>query len=112
MQMKDLSPIPNRFTSLIASSEFELSYNGGREKLTVEIGLPVNDVETVSGYDWRCPVRILFEDSIINEQACGCDSFQALNIAMGELVKSKLESIVKEKGAVLLLHGEEHQLTY
>lgn len=106
--MNELAPISNIFSTLIASREFELFNCTSTEKVTVEIGTPVNDVETVSGYDWRCPIKIIIGSEIINDRACGVDSFQALSIAMNQLIKLRLETIAQEKEAIIRLYGEEY----
>ena len=108
--MIEFPPISDKFSTLIASREFELFHRAGIDKVIVEIGLPVNDVKTVDGYDWRCPIRIIIGTKIINDQACGCDSFQALSIAMDQLIKLRLESIAQEKNAKILLYGEEYNV--
>lgn len=110
--MSELPPISNEFSTIIASREFELSHRMGIDKVTVEIGSPINDVQTVVGYDWRCPVRITVGTTMIIDQSCGCDSFQALNIAMDQLVKIKLESIAQEKNATLLLYGKKYSFEH
>ncbi len=110
--MNELPPISDKFSTLIASREFELSSKTGIDNVIVEIGLPVNDVKTIDGYDWRCPVRIIIGTKIITDQACGGDSIQALDIAMGQLIELRLESIIREKNAKLLLHGKEYNFKH
>jgi hypothetical protein len=106
--MKKLPPIPNTFTELVASREYEICNDNVVEKITVEIGVPINDVVTISGKDWRCPIRIIRENKESNYYACGVDSYQALNIVMNQLVKLKLESIAIESGSKIMLYGEEY----
>ena len=106
--MREFPPISVKFSTLIASREFELSHSAGIEKVTVEIGVPVKDVETIDGYDWRCPLRIIIGTKIINDRACGCDSFQALGIVMDQLIKIRVESIAEEKNTKILLYGEDY----
>lgn len=107
--MKTFPPISDEFSTLIASREFILSYGTKKDKIIVEVGIPVHDVETIDSYDWRCPVRITtVGGNIIHDHACGCDSFQALDIAINQLIKLKLEGIAQEKYATILLYGEEY----
>ena len=110
--MKTLPPIPGGFTTRIASREFELVHRGGIERVTVEVGMPVNDVETMDGFDWRCPVRIIAGGEIIEDRACGCDAFQALGLAMNPLVRMRLERIARDKGAEIRLFGEAYNFEF
>lgn len=110
--MNEFPPIANNFSTLIASREFELSHNAGIQKVIFEIGLPVNDVETVAGFDWRCPVRMIVGNTIIIEQVCGSDSVQALSIAIGQFIKLRLKSLAQEKEAKILFYGEEYNFEF
>ena len=76
-----MKPIPATFTSMIATREFDLVQEEVHSKLTVEIGLPIQDVETVAGMDWRCPVRFVSGTSVRIRSACFFDSVQALQLA-------------------------------
>lgn len=102
--MHDLGPIPTDFTSLAARREFTVVRSGIAGKLIVEIGIPIQDVETVSGYDWRCPVRIIDGDTIRERRACGVDSFQALRLAM-QLVQAEVAQLAAEDGCQVELFG-------
>lgn len=108
--MKELPPIPETYSATIATRYLELKHQGGIEKVTVEIGLPLNDVETVTGFDWRCPIKITIGETptdkiyqVISAYACGVDSFQALELATNTLVEAKLTDIAKEYQATLSL---------
>lgn len=125
--MNTLAPIPTEFSTLIAAREYELQHKIGAgktaiDKIRVEVGAPVNDVVTVEGNDWRCPIRIIMANKTIIDQACGCDSYQALQLAMNELLVAHLQTITRTtprtipqaipNGAdkKLLLFGEECDL--
>jgi hypothetical protein len=95
--MSSLPPIPMTFTPVVASREFDLVQTGVRQKLVIEIGMPIQDVETINGYDWRCPVRIRHGDTLRERRACGVDSFQALQLAM-RLMQDEVEQIAQAEG--------------
>ncbi|MDQ7730721.1 hypothetical protein [Halomonas sp. SpR8] len=81
-----MNPISNTYTSTIASRAFEAVFDGTRQQIRLEIGHPVQDVETVAGKDWRCPVRVLVDDNqVFIKNACGVDSYQALALATNQL---------------------------
>ncbi|HEY0734109.1 MAG TPA: hypothetical protein VGD69_04320 [Herpetosiphonaceae bacterium] len=102
--MHDPGPIPTDFTSVAAQREFTVIRAGVAGKLSVEIGIPIQDVETVSGYDWRCPVRIVDGDTIRERRACGVDSFQALRLAM-QMAQDEVEQLAAEDGCHVDLFG-------
>jgi len=106
--MNDLPKIPNTFTETIASREFDLKNSAKTKKLIVEIGLPINDVETVADNAWRCPIRLTYDNSIINKYACGHDSYQALSTCMNQLVKREVEGLAKAENALINLFGAEY----
>lgn len=95
--MEALPPIPNEFTHVIASREFELVGPVGSARLTVEIGAPVQDVPSVGGTDWRCPILYLRDAHVEVVSMCGIDSFQALQVAIA-VVGQRLEAISNESG--------------
>lgn len=76
--MADLSPIPTAFTSVVASREFIVVRDSTSSPILFEIGSPIQDLETVTGKDWRCPVRISDGTTVDLKNACGVDSFQAM----------------------------------
>lgn len=106
--MKSISEIPTTFTEVIATREYSLVNNGIGKKLVVEIGKPIDDVETVSGYDWRCPLRLIFENTIINKYACGADSYQALTLCLNQLVELEVASFAKSINSTIELFGDEY----
>lgn len=81
-----MNPISTSYTTTIASRLFEVVIDGTRQQMRLEIGQPIQDVETVDGTDWRCPVRILINESqAFIQHACGVDSYQALALAINQL---------------------------
>lgn len=106
--MNQLASIPNGFTSVIATRVFDLIKDGVSSKLVVEIGIPVQDVETVSGLDWRCPVRFVKGTPIQEERrACGVDAVQALQLAL-QLVHNEVERLSEDKSYQILLFGQPY----
>jgi hypothetical protein len=92
--MTELRSMPNEFTSVIASREIEVARNGDCSKVLFEIGMPIQDVQTVAGLDWRCPIRISEDMNIAQRNACGIDSFQAIHNAL-RIVQSEIDAIAK-----------------
>ena len=78
----ELPPIPTSFTTVVAMREFEAVVGDEPTTVLFEVGAPTQDVETVTGFDWRSPVRITAGDTVRQRQACGVDSFQALQLAL------------------------------
>lgn len=112
--MQQLPPIPETYSATIATRDYELKHKDGSEKVTVEIGRPLNDVETVTGFAWRCPIRITIGETptdknhqLVSAYACGVDSLQALQLATNILVDAKLKDIAKDYQATLSLWGED-----
>lgn len=102
-----LISIPNGFTSVIATREFDFIQNGISSKLVVEIGTPIQDVETVAGLDWRCPVRFTKDTSVQERRACGVDSVQALQLAL-QLVHDEVRRMTEDKNCQILLFDEPY----
>jgi hypothetical protein len=100
-----MEPIPSTFTSMIAAREFDLVQGEVHSKLTVEIGLPIQDVETINGLDWRCPVRFVNGTSVRIQRACGVDSVQALQLAF-RLVENDLMKLSKLQNTHVQFRGE------
>ena len=81
-----MNPIPKTFTRTVASREFSWPINGGKINILLQVGEPINDVETVTGNDWRSPVRVLVDEKqVFLQNACGLDSYQALSLALKSL---------------------------
>ncbi len=101
-----LNPIPQTFTTMLAAREFKLiRETDAPEALLVEIGTPVQDVETVSGLDWRCPVRFTLDGVGFIKSACGVDAFQALRESFA-LIRWQGETLAEDKGAVFSKWGK------
>ena len=107
--MTHLAPISNDFTSAIATREFDLVQEGVNSKLRVEIGLPIQDVETLSGMDWRCPIRFVSGTSVRIQRACGIDSVQTLQLAF-KLIEYDLEKLSKLQNTQVQFLGESFAL--
>lgn len=103
--MSTLPDTPNHFTSVIIERRYELQRGESRQPVVIKIGQPVQDVPTIDGFDWRCPVRWRFEGKTECEQACGIDAFQAVEISMTHLVDIILERLEKQTGGQMLLFG-------
>lgn len=98
--MQTLPPIPDTFTHPVAARAMTVTRNGRTEELHIEIGQPVQDVETVAGTDWRCPVRWREANTTRVHNAFGIDSFQALQQAM-ESIRLQLQALADEEGVRL-----------
>ena len=108
--MKELPPIPDTFTTPIAIREFEISHKNGVEDLLLEIGVPIQDVAVIGGFDWRAPVKITCGNEVFIDRACGVDSFQALELVINKVVSVKIKAFLKEKEATLLFGGEPYDI--
>lgn len=98
--MSTLPPIPTTFDQPIAAREMTVIRRGQPSPLRIEIGRPVQDVDTIGGTDWRSPVRWTEGDSVRVHNACGIDSFQALQLAL-ESIRLELEALAGEAGVSL-----------
>ncbi|WP_423836833.1 DUF6968 family protein [Stutzerimonas stutzeri] len=102
--MKSLPPVPNAFTSVVASRYFELNNPNNSKGLLLEVGAPLQDVVTVSGNDWRCPIRITEAGLEQVVSVCGVDSFQALHQAF-RWVTAEVQRRERDTGLQLLFLG-------
>ncbi|MGJ4803600.1 DUF6968 family protein [Luteimonas sp. SDU82] len=98
--MSTLPRIPTAFVHAIAVREMTVIRHGQPSPLHIEIGAPVQDVETVARTDWRCPVRWREGEQVRVHDACGIDAFQALQLAL-ESVRIDLELLAGEEGVRL-----------
>lgn len=80
--MSELPPVPTYFTRTIAARDLTVLRHGQAAPLRLEIGEPMQDVETAGGLDWCCPVRWTEGDAIAVHSLYGVDSMQALQQAM------------------------------
>ncbi|MFC0116520.1 DUF6968 family protein [Pseudoalteromonas xiamenensis] len=101
-----LPPINLSFSEKIAERQYILKTRTQNWKLTVCVGLPVQDVETVLGLDWRCPIQVIFQNERIYDYACGVDSFQALELAMNYCVTKWVNEIAQRFNAHVELFDE------
>ncbi|WP_372585847.1 DUF6968 family protein [Burkholderia cepacia] len=95
--MNELRPISHNFSTLVASRNFEFFKDGVSSVILVEVGVPVQDVETIIDLDWRCPVRITDGKLIKVYCAIGVDSYQSLALAF-RLVRNILEERAADRG--------------
>lgn len=108
--MSALAPIPKEFTRAVAARELTVLRPGrGATRLHLEIGQPVQDVETVGGMDWRCPVRWREGDAVRVRNACGVDAMQALQLALQSMA-DELAALADEPGVRLLFLGEPYDI--
>lgn len=91
--MTALPPIPSTFSRAIATRVLTVVRDGRAAELRIEIGQPLQDVPTVTGQDWRCPLRLQEDGGEIRlRSACGIDAYQALRLAF-DLVAQELAEI-------------------
>ncbi|WP_462163682.1 DUF6968 family protein [Pseudoalteromonas xiamenensis] len=104
--MKSLPPINLSFSEKIAERQYLVKTRTQKWKLVVYVGLPIQDVETVVGLDWRCPIQVIFQNEKIHDYACGVDSFQALELAMSYCVTKWVSEIAQRFNAQIELFDE------
>ena len=104
--MVKLRTLPRSFTRVIAERALTLADGNMRRRVTIQIGEPVQDVATVRGSDWRCPVRITGLATGRIPPGIGIDSMQAVVHALF-LVQVILEE-AEEGAATKLLWLNEH----
>lgn len=95
--MKTLPPISREFTDTILERELTLVLDTNQRTLVLRFGKPVQDVETVDGFDWRCPVQLLGSSKEGLHPGVGVDSLQALINAI-KIAHIELESLEHETG--------------
>jgi len=92
-RMTELPEIPSSFSQAIATRDLDVVRDGRTSGLRIEIGQPVQDVATVTGMDWRCPLRLQEDGGEVRlRSACGIDAYQALRLAF-DLVAQELGEI-------------------
>jgi hypothetical protein len=72
------SPLSQAFTRTVAERNLILVEGNRRRRVTIQVGEPIQNVDTVRGVDWRCPVRITGLSAGRVPPGIGVDSFQAL----------------------------------
>ena len=111
--MPKLPPVPKTFTTVIAERRLSVESSTRSRALRIQIGAPIQDVPTVSGFDWRCPIRFTGHSASRRAvQACGVDSLQSLVHAF-KLVEMEIASIEQSPGTRVrwfdtLSHGVPH----
>jgi hypothetical protein len=80
--MDQFRPISREFTTLLAERPLLLVTGEVRTPVTLRIGVPVQDVETVDDRDWRCPVEFIGVDGPPPPPGVGVDALQALTHAL------------------------------
>ena len=104
--MPKLPPVPKTFTSVIAERRLSVESPSGSRAVRVQIGAPIQDVPTVSGFDWRCPIRFTGHSSRRRTfQAFGADSLQSLIHAI-KLIQTELDSIERSPNTRLFWFDE------
>ena len=102
-----MKPIPETFTRTVVSREFSAVTNGVNTTIRLEIGEPINDVETVAENDWRVPVRVLVDDKqVYLKNACGIDCYQALLLAMTSLSPIAVHHVAKDFDEIWFLESK------
>ena len=78
----DLPPISKEMTQVLMERELVLVTDDERRPVTLRIGMPVQDVKTVGGFDWRCPVEFVGLSTTHPFAAVGMDALQAVTLAL------------------------------
>ena len=95
-------------TPVIAQRDLVLVITGRRRQVRVRVGRPVQDVETVSGVDWRCPITVSGVGRTRFNRGLGVDSLQALVDAIKAL-EVEIEALeASTSGHVEWLGGQWH----
>jgi hypothetical protein len=97
-------PLSLKFTRTIAERSLILVEGKRRRRVSIQVGEPIQDVETVRGVDWRCPVRITGLSSGRVPPGIGVDSFQALVHALA-FVEAHLSAAESEAPVTWLWLG-------
>lgn len=98
---------PKGFSKTIVKRVYQVGSGGKQQDIVLEVGRPVQDVITVDETDWRCPIKLTFGKRVIENQAIGVDSFQALQLAIDQLVEIELKAISRETGEDITFFGEK-----
>jgi hypothetical protein len=101
--LKTFPPISREFTGTVLERELTLILDTDQCTLVLRFGKPIQDVETVDSFDWRCPVQLIGGGKEALHPGVGVDSLQALINAI-KIAHIELESLEHETG------GEVHWL--
>jgi hypothetical protein len=101
----DLPPIPKEMTQVLMERELLLVTDAERRPVTLRIGMPVQDVKTVDGFAWRCPVEFVGLTKTRPFSAVGVDALQALTLALFA-ARARAEAWERETGGHFSWLGE------
>ena len=99
--MEAFHTISREFTETILERELTLVLDTHQSALVLRFGKPIQDVETVDGFDWRCPIQIIGSGKETLHPGVGVDSLQALINAI-KIAQIGLESLEHETGGEAL----------
>jgi hypothetical protein len=95
--LKTFPRISKEFTDIILERELTLVLDNDQRTLVLRFGKPIQDVETVDSFDWRCPVQLIGSGKKALHPGVGVDSLQALINAI-KIAQIELESLEHETG--------------
>jgi len=98
--MPPLPPIPSTFSHAVATRVLTVVRDGQATELRIDIGQPLQDVPTVTGLDWRCPVRWDEGGRMHVRSVCGIDGFQSLQLAF-DTIRHELAAMAAVDGVSL-----------
>jgi hypothetical protein len=101
--LKTFPPISREFTETILERELTLVLDTDQRTLVLRFGKPIQDVETVNSFDWRCPLQLIGGGQEPLHPGVGVDSLQALINAI-KIAQIELVSLEHDTG------GEVHWL--
>ena len=96
----EFPPLSREMTPVLMERQLLLVSNNERRPITVRIGIPVQDVETVGGLNWRCPVEFVGL-STRPFPAVGVDAVQAVAHALFA-ARVEADAYEREKGGHFL----------
>jgi Domain of unknown function (DUF6968) len=100
-----LAPISAKMTAVIAQRDLVLHVAGKAHQVCVRIGRPVQEVETASGLDWRCPITVYGVGRVRSQRGLGADSLQALVHAL-KLLEEEINGLETRTSGHLEWFGE------
>jgi hypothetical protein len=94
--LKTFPPISREFTETVLERELTLVLDTDQRTLVLRCK-PIQDVETVDSFDWRCPVQVIGGGKEALHPGVGVDSLQTLINAI-KIAQIELESLEHETG--------------
>ena len=88
---------PNNAPHTTRERELTLVLDTDQRTLILRFGKPIQDVETVDSFNWRCPVQLIGGGKEALHPGVGIDSLQALINAI-KIAQIELESLEQETG--------------